>query len=79
MSNDWIYSALLVACVPLLVARSTNSQASVAPQSIYYPPSVLFVPTREKYAVAFGTGNRCDITSLSEPAGRFIAVTDDWD
>ena len=42
-----------------------SATTSGAPQSIYYPPSILFVPTLEKYAVAFGTGNRFDITSVS--------------
>lgn len=62
------------------VAADTTLSATLAaePQSIYYPPSVLFVPAVEKYALAFGTGNRFDITSLNEPAGRFFVVTDDW-
>jgi hypothetical protein len=63
------------------VSTATILSATTAadPRPIYYPASIFFVPTLEKYGIAVGTGNRFEITSINEPAGRFFTFTDDWD
>jgi hypothetical protein len=44
---------------------------------IYFPPSVIFVAKLGQFSVAFGTGDREDILSLTGEVGRFYNVVDD--
>lgn len=46
---------------------------------IYFPPSVFYVPEINRFAVAFGTGNREDLFATGEPSGRFFTFVDDVD
>ena len=43
---------------------------------IFFPPSALWVGTRGKYAVAFGTGDREDLWSPQPESGRFYVFLD---
>ncbi len=43
---------------------------------IFFAPSVIFVTRLGQYALAFGTGNRENLWSDEEPAGRFYAILD---
>lgn len=44
---------------------------------IYFPPAVLFVGDLGKFALAFGTGDREDLTSISTAIGRFYLFVDE--
>ena len=44
---------------------------------IYFRPSVIFVANLDRYAVAFGTGDRDDLTSYVDQIGRFYVFVDD--
>jgi hypothetical protein len=51
---------------------------TLRPQQMYYRPSVIFVPDLDRYALAFGTGNRADLFDRGETAGgRFFVMVDD--
>lgn len=57
------------------VTTVESSLATARP--IYFRPSVIFVPELEQYAIAFGTGNREDLTLKDVPLARFFTVVDD--
>ncbi len=44
---------------------------------IYFPPAVIFVSNLGEYALAFGTGDRDDLTSLNGGNGRFYVFVDE--
>ena len=44
---------------------------------IYYPPAVIFVTARTRYALAFGTGDRKDLWAPTSATGRFYLFLDD--
>ncbi|MGD2115186.1 MAG: PilC/PilY family type IV pilus protein, partial [Acidobacteriota bacterium] len=44
---------------------------------LYFPPAVLFVADLGEYALAFGTGDRDDLTSITGPTGRFYVFVDE--
>jgi len=44
---------------------------------IYFPPAVLFVADLGEYALAFGTGDRDDLTSKTGSTGRFYVFVDE--
>ncbi|MCP4202629.1 MAG: hypothetical protein GY769_11925 [bacterium] len=54
---------------------------STGGRSIYYPPSVIFVPELARFALAFGTGDREDLwfpKDMPDPLdGRFYVLLDD--
>jgi len=54
-----------------------SAVASTTPQKFFFPPSVFFVPETEKYALAFGTGEREDLAARNQPRGRFFVFLDD--
>src|SRR5262249_42068535 len=60
-------------------ANFTGSTPSVAPRSIYYRPSVIFVASLGLYAVAFGTGDREDLWSADPQTERYYMFLDDTD
>lgn len=43
---------------------------------IYQETSVIYVPQRQRLALAFGTGNRWDLWAENEPEGRFYTILD---
>jgi hypothetical protein len=47
------------------------------PQPLFFRPSVLFVAELDRYALAFGTGDREDLWRTTSAAGRFYVVVDD--
>jgi Tfp pilus tip-associated adhesin PilY1 len=57
------------------VTTVLNSAATMRP--IFFRPSVIFVPEIEQYALAFGTGNREDLTLRGVPLARFFTVVDE--
>jgi type IV pilus assembly protein PilY1 len=50
---------------------------STGSRPIYFPPSVVFVGSLGKYALAFGTGDREDLWSETTQEGRFYILLDD--
>jgi len=44
---------------------------------IFFRPSVIFVANLDRYALAFGTGDREDLTSYVDQMGRFYVFVDD--
>ena len=46
---------------------------------IYFPPAVIFVANLGEYALAFGTGERDNLTAITEGGGRFYVFVDDTD
>lgn len=44
---------------------------------IFFPPAVFYVPEVNRYAVAFGTGDREDLFATGGPGGRFVTFVDD--
>lgn len=46
---------------------------------IYFPPAVLFVADLGEFALAFGTGDRDDLTSRTGSSGRFYVFVDETD
>lgn len=51
--------------------------AGQAPRPIFYPPSVIFVTDRGRYALAFGTGYREDLWQQVNQTARFFVVLDE--
>jgi hypothetical protein len=45
---------------------------------IFYPPSVIFVTERGRYALAFGTGYREDLWESAEQTARFVVILDEF-
>ncbi len=51
--------------------------AGQPPRPIFYPPSVIFVTDRGRFALAFGTGYREDLWQQVNQTARFFAVLDE--
>ncbi len=49
---------------------------STGGRPIYYPPSVIFVSALNRFAIAFGTGDREDLWSVTRQKGRFYVFVD---
>lgn len=45
---------------------------------IFYPPSVIFVAERGRYALAFGTGYREDLWATVGQTARFVVILDEF-
>ncbi len=58
-------------------ANFDDSTPTAEPRPIYQRPSVLFVAKLGLYALAFGTGDREDLWSNTDQAGRFYVFVDD--
>ncbi|HEV8581518.1 MAG TPA: PilC/PilY family type IV pilus protein [Thermoanaerobaculia bacterium] len=63
--------------VPRVLFDANTGLSSGLTRSIYYRPSVLFVPSLGLYALAFGTGDRENLWDKSLVEGRFYVFVDD--
>jgi Tfp pilus tip-associated adhesin PilY1 len=63
-----IFNANTDAGTPITVSRP-----------IFFRPSVIFVPKLGRYALSFGVGDRDDLWSKDNQAGRFYVFVDDTD
>lgn len=62
----------------LFDANWDGTTALASPRPIYYRPSVLFRAGAGDYALAFGTGDREDLWSLTGETGRFYVFVDPY-
>jgi len=62
---------------PHLILETTDMLAEpLTVRPIFMRPSVIYLPSFNKYAVAVGTGNRDDIFRRDQPTGRFFIFVD---